>query len=249
MALFTAAHAAKQVAKTANLEAKYYAMLSEAKNYYFKPNGTLIRVVNSMERLINNALKHGSDIKKLYSEGYFDNTLNEYKSQSKKETLEETEKWINNKRTQVEQLRPLGKDLAPLIQYCDNLYKDLVLPMQAFERLLELNFGSKTKFKGQSLISGTFGSEFKSDALHEYQRGKLINSAKSAYKALVQNQEGTEKYKNALANLAHAKNELDKLSYAIELRHSVDLQGRLIVDTKVRQKALPKAQQVQVESI
>lgn len=242
MALFTAAHAAKKIAKTANFEARYYELLAKAKDYSFRPNTDLLRIVRSFDRLVKNVSKHGDNLQNLLSDGYFDATLTEYKNQCKRETAEDTIRYIETQRNSaIRDLTALNKDMTEIMQYFDNLYRDMVIPMQAFEKMIEVYFGKSVKFMGKKLIQGTFGENHKGTALHEYQRADLIGKAKSAYKVIQSEPETSEKYINASTKLFNAVQALKQIGYDTDLSHSVDMYGKLNVTVKLSQRLVETA--------
>jgi hypothetical protein len=237
--LFTASHAAKSVIKTANAETMYNELLAKAKSNAFKPNSTLVRTVNTFDRLVKSALKHGTSLQELFSKGFFDATLDEYRAQCKKENADATKLWIASQKERAQKLESLGKPMEDIYAYFDGMHKDLVLPMQAMEAMMAEYFGNEIEFKGAKLIAGTYGNDHKAKARHEFQRSKAINDYISAYKATLVNPKGTVKRENADSKLNSSQRLLESIGYKIECKNLELPDGKFQVSTSVTSKALP----------
>jgi hypothetical protein len=236
--LFTAQHASKAITRVVNTEAKYYELLAKARAGSHKVNNTLLQTVRAFDRLVAQASKHGQNLNELLAQGYFDATLSEYKAQSKKSTADETIKWIEGQRNALKLLAGLGKDLSEIEAYYDGLYRDMVLPMQAFEQMLATYFGKDTEFKGAKLIQGTFGNDQKAIALREYQKSEYIQRYIAGYRAALRNPKGTDKHSNAIDKMKESERMLKDMGLAIECK-SASVNNKVAINTVVSTIALP----------
>jgi hypothetical protein len=203
--LFTAAKAARQISKIAGFESRYYETLKKAKEQSIRPNNTLISIVNNLDRLIKSALHHNESVEKAFEDGYFDKTLDEYKKHSTKENSEETLAEIERKRARdVKDFTPLGLDLEPIHKYYNGLYKEQVLPMQAFETKCRFTFGKKFK------ALNSFGSEYTKVTTNEYNKDVLVRQYKSAANAILK-ADSAEKLAKAEKKLSDAAEGLKQM--------------------------------------
>lgn len=233
--LFTAVQISRQIANKANLEAKYYEYLKKADNQFTKPNNALLSIVNALNRLIKSAEALGKDIPTAFAEGYFDNTLDEYKKHTGSKSFEYAkEKLDKEKQSVLSSLEVLGKPLDKISEYFDNRLKYDVLPMQAFEMICS-NVG---------LIEGTvFGTEHYRIAMREYNISKALRMFNSAV-AVVKSPEKTEKQKQS-ANLKIDQARTVFASYSLSAKL---IDGKTVLIESNIVKAKPEVQKAKAKS-